>query len=111
MARKANEKATIPIVFSETSPLFLPSVSSTSESSLTWQRLMAGNRLTRYPCRSEYSIGKTVANRLATRNRQKNIIHNMQLQVGTGIAMPNETKNNVTKKSRRLVTRATISSV
>ena len=101
----------MPIDWSDTSPAALPSASSTSESSLIWDRLIAGSRLPRWPRRNAWSTGTTVRSRLAITNRLTTSIHSAMSHVGTGMDMPRPTKNSVTKKSRRLVTLAMTSSV
>ena len=75
-ARKAKAKAAMLTLFSETSPDALPIASSTSDSSLSWLRLIAGTRLMRWPWRILKSAGKTVTRRLATSTAPKTSIQN-----------------------------------
>ena len=53
---------------------------------------------------------KVVANRLTTTNAAGTSPDAIMAPSGTGSAMPNATKNSVTKKSRKLVTFAVTSS-
>ena len=71
---------------------------------------MAGNRLARSPCRIRYSGMKTVTIRLTRMNPAISSAMLTMEAVGSGIVMPNATKNSVMKKSRSVVTLAVTSS-